>query len=89
LIEEGRRMRHCVATYAEVCAAGECSIWAMELHRPGGLEKRQTVEIDRHGVIVQSRGRQNRLPNQGEFDVLRQWSRDAGLSIGPYVYADD
>lgn len=89
LIEEGRRMRHCVATYAESCAAGECSIWTMERQTRDGLEKRQTIEVNRHGVIVQSRGCQNCLPTQGEFDVLRRWSRESSLSISPYVRAAD
>jgi len=89
LIDEGRKMRHCVATYAQSCAAGECSIWSIERHTSDGVEKRQTVEVNRHGVIVQSRGRLNRLPNQGEYDLLRQWSREAGTSISPYVHVGD
>lgn len=85
LIAEGRAMRHCVSSYAASCAIGRCSIWAMELQTPTGLEKRQTVEVTDHGLIVQCRGKQNRLPTPAEYEVLAQWARAAGLSISSYL----
>lgn len=85
---EGRAMRHCVGSYAQSCAAGRCSIWAMELRTPVGLEKRQTIEVSRAGQIVQCRGRLNRLPTASELDLVREWARYAGLSIGAYVRAE-
>ncbi len=89
LVAEGRAMRHCVASYAGSCANGHSSIWAMELHTVSGVEKRQTVEITNQGMIVQSRGKQNRLPSAGEFDILRKWARSAGLKVSNYVRAAD
>lgn len=86
LIAEGRAMKHCVASYARSCAAGHCSIWAMELTASGVHEKRQTIEVSREGMIVQCRGKQNRLPTVVEFDILKDWARDAGLTISPYVH---
>jgi hypothetical protein len=59
----------------------------MELHSGLGTEKRQTIELSRGGVIVQCRGKQNRLPTAAEFDVLKAWARFAGLTISPYVRA--
>jgi len=87
LIAEGRAMKHCVASYARSCAAGHCSIWAMELVSELGREKRQTVEVTRQRVIVQCRGKQNRLPTPAEFDVIKEWARYAGLTLSPYVRA--
>lgn len=87
LTAEGREMKHCVASYARSCASGRCSIWAMEFHSGLGTEKRQTIELSRGGVIVQCRGKQNRLPTAAEFDVLKAWARFAGLTISPYVRA--
>ena len=54
LIVEGRAMRHCVASYASACAAGRCSIWAMEYVMPQGTQKRQTIEVsdDKNGGAV-------------------------------------
>jgi hypothetical protein len=85
LIAEGRSMKHCVASYARSCASGHCSIWAMELHSELGTEKRQTIEVTHQRVIVQCRGRQNRLPTPAELDVVKEWARHAGLTLSPYV----
>jgi hypothetical protein len=87
LIAEGRVMKHCVASYARSCTAGHCSIWAMELETPLGKEKHQTIEVTREGVVVQCRGKQNRLPTPAELDVVREWARYAGLTLSPYVRA--
>jgi hypothetical protein len=82
---EGKAMQHCVATYARSCFDGRCSIWAMEVTTPTGLDKRQTVEVAKDGVIRQCRGRQNRLPTQSEFDILSRWATYAGLTIASHV----
>lgn len=87
LIAEGRAMKHCVASYARSCAHGHSSIWAMELHTMAGPEKRQTIELNSDRIIVQCRGRQNRLPTPAELDVLKAWARFAGLILSPYVHA--
>ena len=88
LIAEGKAMRHCVASYARSCAAGNCSIWALEVDRRMGLEKIQTLEVSKQGIIIQCRGRQNRLPTVAELDIVQRWATAAGLSISPYVRAE-
>ena len=85
LYREGRAMHHCVGSYAASCARGACSVWALEVEDFQGLEKLQTVEVNRHKVIVQSRGCYNRLPNQQEFEMLNRWAQQAGLEISGYV----
>lgn len=87
LIAEGHAMRHCVATYAGSCAAGRCSIWTMELHGFEGIERRQTIEVNRNRVIVQSRRRYNVLPNEQELDILRRWAIEHGLQLSRYIGA--
>ncbi len=87
LIAEGRVMKHCVASYAHSCASGRASIWAMELHHALGADKHQTIELTREGVIVQCRGKQNRLPTPPELDIVKEWARLAGLTLSPYVRA--
>ncbi len=85
LVEEGRALRHCVASYAGSCASGECSIWSMEHQTPFGLSKCQTVEVSAHGMIVESRGHQNRLPTAAEYRVLETWADGAGLTLSPFL----
>jgi len=88
LIDEGRRLKHCVATYARSCARGACSIWSLQRQR--GLEDRGTpmltIEIDAKGTVVQARGLSNRWPSAQEKAVLDAWMREAGLRSGPFVY---
>ena len=87
LIAEGRAMQHCVASYAYTCAEGRSSIWAMEFVDKQVVEKRQTIEVTSDRVIVQCRGKHNRLPTTAEFDVVKEWARSAGLMLSPYVRA--
>jgi len=85
LIEEGRRMGHCVATYAEACAASKCSIWAMESATEKGVRKHQTIEVNHKKTIVQARGKLNRLPTGSEYAMIKHWASAAGLTISNYV----
>jgi hypothetical protein len=85
LRHEGSVMRHCVASYAGACAAGSCSIWTMELWGFEGVQKRQTIEVNRHGAIVQCRGRFNALPNPRERQILTRWAEREGLQLGRFL----
>jgi len=85
LVAEGRTMRHCIATYAGSCAAGAWSIWAMELHGFDGVEKRQTIAVNRQKIIVESRGKYNRYPDQQELEILQRWAAREGLHVGRSV----
>lgn len=88
LVAEGRALKHCVASYARSCASGECSIWTMEEHTPTRVHKRLTVEVSAHGMIVESRGRQNRLPTAAEYGILQDWAREADLTISNFIQVD-
>ena len=88
LVAEGRALRHCVASYAGSCASGECSIWTMEEETPTRVIKHLTVEVSAHGMIVESRGRQNRLPTAAEYKILQDWAREAGLTVSHFVHVD-
>ena len=87
LVAEGRVMKHCVASYAHSCAQDARRSGRWSCTRGLGAEKRQTIEVTRDGVVVQCRGKQNRLPTPAELDVVREWARLAGLSLSPYVRA--
>ena len=86
LLAEGRRMKHCVATYASSCAQGHCSIWTMEVESFGGITKAVTIEVrNSQRLICQIRGKANRLPNDKERGIIRRWADFAGLRIPNYV----
>ncbi len=86
LIEEGRKMRHCVASYASVCARGYASIWTLEQHTRAGCDKLLTIEV-RNGekLICQIRGRLNRRMREQEQLMIARWAQIAGLTIAKYA----
>lgn len=82
LIAEGRKLRHCVASYAASCLRGETSIWTLEVEAGGCVEKLLTLEVrPRLKQIIQARGRCNRLCTEQERAVLQRWAMSAGLKI--------
>ncbi|MEM9826612.1 MAG: hypothetical protein AAF958_08485 [Planctomycetota bacterium] len=99
LFAEGRALRHCVASYARMCASGTTSIWTMEVAEgpktagsPGRdagtlcLNKHLTIQVrpmDR--TIVQIRGKHNRVRTPAEDAIIRRWCKAAGLKIAACV----
>jgi hypothetical protein len=82
LVAEGRKLKHCVASYARSCAQRQCSIWTMELERAEGTEKLLTIEVRPAArAIVQIRGKYNRLPTEQERRIIRLWASQAKLSV--------
>jgi hypothetical protein len=86
LVAEGRTMKHCVASYAHLCARGACSIWTLEVTTLDGRAKVLTIEV-RHGsrLIAQARGKCNMLPTEKHRGILRRWAEIAGLCIAKHV----
>ena len=85
LVKEGKDLNHCVATYADSCTHGYCSIWSMERARNSKTHKLLTIEVQHHGMIVQVRGKNNRECTRTELDLIRQWATEAELTIDNYV----
>ena len=88
LIAEGRRMKHCVATYAESCASGAWSVWSLERRMgvDGRAQAMLTVAVDSNHVMLEARGIQNRWPSDQEKKVLDAWMAKADLKAGRYLY---
>ena len=79
LVNEGNNMRHCVAAYARHIEASHVSIWALRC----GEERRLTVEVrNATRLVVQARGKLNRLPRAKEGQMLRRWATENGLQVG-------
>jgi hypothetical protein len=97
LQEEGRAMHNCVATYADSCAQGGCSIWALRLSVAHEATRRHimTIEVDNKArAIVQARGPCNTTPNdrrassrlQTGVEMLRRWAEQEKLTLARYVW---
>jgi hypothetical protein len=78
LMEEGKRMRHCVSCYAEDIQEGRSSIWSLRCDGVRAL----TVEVDNKArKVVQARGVCNRDPKPFELGLLRRWAFFNGLTL--------
>ena len=82
LLDEGRRMKHCVGDYVDACAAGDCSIVSLRrtsLLEPG-TRRLATVEV-RGGRVVQARAACNESPTEEAFGVLARWASERGVLL--------
>jgi hypothetical protein len=86
LVAEGRRMKHCVATYDRSCARGVTSIWSLEVETFGESAQVLTVELrNRQRLICQARGKCNALPAEKHRGILRRWAEQADLTLAQSV----
>lgn len=75
LIKEGRRMHHCVASYAYSCSHGVSHIFTMFNVNEN---ERYTIEVKNYR-IVQCRGIYNKMPNNTAKSVINKWARDHNI----------
>ncbi len=96
LVEEGRDMHHCVASYSRSCARGATSIWSIRLEdREGYFRRVMTVEVHNgRRSIVQARGVCNKSPNgrrastrlQESPRILRMWAAQERLTVPGHLF---
>lgn len=83
LVEEGRVLHHCVASYGWRVETGDISIWSMNTEQVGIESRVCTIEVDnRSRIIVQARGHCNRQVTSDQFQVMQRWAGLNGLTIG-------
>lgn len=85
LAEEGRRMGHCVYSYAWRIERREVSIWSVQMEDGQGETGRWhqvTVEV-RNDLrrVVQARGRFNRQMTPKEIRIVTRWASVNGLTM--------
>jgi hypothetical protein len=87
---EGAAMRHCVATYWNLCATGRSSIWSMTVEDVAGRVDRLLALEVRNGerLIVQARGEANRTPTPEELRVLALWEYSSGPSLSRSLFPE-
>ena len=79
LLEEARRMRHCVFAYRRECSGGHSSIWSVSSEEYGVLRRHLTIEVGANGAVLQCRGFANREPTEAERRIVRRWAEDRAL----------
>ncbi len=85
LAAEGRRMGHCVYSYAWAIERGHTSIWTLTLEDGQGTTGRWamlTVEVRNESrAVVQARGRYNRRATSAEHRILVRWAGQNGMTV--------
>ncbi len=81
LLEESRRMHHCVDSYREFCLKRSSSIFTLRyLDESGKARPGVTIEVYRpKRRIVQVRRKRNDDPYEHEWDILRKWAEQNRL----------
>ncbi len=86
LHEEGQRMHHCVASYAEDCFLGKTRIFSLRRYQFDTEERLATIEIDlRHRRIVQAKFRYNQKISDKAQSLLMQWAGQQRLLLSRYL----
>lgn len=81
LVEEGRTLQHCVASYVDSCRKGRCGIFSLRIDcRPV-----VTLEVTPERLVVQARGRHNRSMAADERFWVNRWLGEARLVLSKHV----
>lgn len=81
LEDEGRTMKHCVASYRYSCAKGTCSIWSVKLN---GV-RMATLELsNQNKTVVQAKAKMNAPVEPKAFQIMREWAAMNGYGLRVY-----
>ncbi len=74
LYYEGRKMKHCIASYGHRCVDGNSAIFTLESNDGVNYrEKHMTIEVDRNNRLVQAHGKMNRHVTGEPHLVFNKW----------------
>lgn len=87
LVEEGKAMKHCVASYAYLCAQGRSAIFSLRKYSGGKLEDiLATIEVNIFlKAIVQAKAKMNKPISQEARKYMEMWATKNALTINPYL----
>lgn len=87
LAEEGKAMKHCVASYAFYCAKGRSAIFSLRRYSSGILlDIMATIEVNiALQRIVQAKAKMNKPINEEAKKYMEAWALHEGLAINPYL----
>lgn len=87
LLEEGKRLEHCVGSYSWSCHNGSTSIWSVRHQQPGGtFEPLGTVEINNQTkTVVQFAAKRNRTPDNKAWFLLDQWCAKNQIGVSRWL----
>jgi hypothetical protein len=79
---EGKKQRHCVASYARFILENRTSIWSLTVNEGFGPERALTFQLqNQQKSVVQIRGFANRRAKNSELKIIVRWAKDNGLTV--------
>lgn len=87
LVNEGKTMRHCVASYAYYCARGRTAIFSLRKYVSGILsDTLATIEVNLSvNRVVQAKGKMNQPISEEAKKILFQWAGAQQLGVSAYL----
>jgi len=87
LVQEGRTMKHCVATYVHQCVTGKTAIFSMRKYSMDlQTETLATIEVSLSlRRVVQAKAKMNRKISDEARKHLDEWAKKNDLSVSPYL----
>lgn len=83
IVDEGKAMHHCVASYVPRIGKGETLILFMRSYDTSSWDRKMrrhlTIEIIEGNIINQARGLRNHGPSKAEFIALAEWAQAKNL----------
>jgi hypothetical protein len=78
LVNEGRKMKNCIASYNHVCAFGNCAIFTVERIHPNSqiIEKAATLEVQiSNRTLIQAKGKCNSIITPKVSNIVTRWAQ--------------
>ena len=88
LINEGRKQKHCVASYVGSCKGGSLNIFSARKYNAATFrewEKNRITIAVRNGAITESRGNSNRPMNPTEKRIVKLFANQNNLTTSRWI----
>ncbi len=87
LIKEGKTMKHCVGSYAHMCAKGRTAIYSFRKYSSGLMQEvLATIEVNISlKRIVQAKGKLNKPVSNEVRKCMDMWAKKRELSVNTYL----
>lgn len=82
LLNEGRKLHHCVSSYVDRCISGQSNIFTMENDIDNKIA---TIEIDNNYTIVQISGPCNKKVTGVDKKMIERWAKEYNLKFQSWI----
>lgn len=86
LLNEGRKMHHCVSSYVSSASNGQCGIFNVSRFdkKCYDIESTATLEVNSYGTLVQARAAWNKDVDKSSMKIIKMWAANNNIRMGRY-----